>query len=128
MTVGASDRLVMPGTRGFPFIKAHSSSHLSAPLPSWPLACWRRRRPQSGDQPQDVVEHLSRHRDLGHLEHDVATVADHLSADLDQLIPQTRQTPPLRCRWRRQGPHEVAEVVGQRMELKANRIGGEGTA
>jgi hypothetical protein len=40
-----------------------------------------------GDQPQDVVEHLSRHRDPGHLEHDVTAVANHLGTDLDQLLP-----------------------------------------
>jgi len=41
MTVGASDRAPGDaGTRGFPFIKAHSSGYLSAPLPSRPLSCW----------------------------------------------------------------------------------------
>ena len=74
------------------------------------------------------MEHLSRHRDLGHLEHDVAAAADDLGADLDQLLPLTRQGPRLRCRGHRQGSHEVAEVVGRRMELKANRVGSEGTA
>jgi hypothetical protein len=48
-------------------------------------------------------EHLSRHRNLGHLKHDVA---DNLSADLDQLFP-------------------IAEVVGERMELKTDGAGGE---
>ncbi len=93
-----------------------------------PLSCRGGRRPQSRDEHQDILEHLPRHRDLDHLEHDVAAVADHLGADLDQLLPQTRQGPRLRSRGHRQGPHEVAEVVGQRMELKANRVGSEGTA
>jgi hypothetical protein len=33
---------------------------------------------------QEVGEHLSRHRHLGRLESDVATVADDLGADLDK--------------------------------------------
>src|SRR5262244_1792037 len=45
----------------------------------------RRRRPQPGNQRQDVREHQSRYRDLGHLEGDVAAVADDLRADLDQF-------------------------------------------
>ena len=93
-------------------IKAHPSRCCRPHFGSQPLSCWRQRCPQSGDQPQDVVEHLSRHRDLGHLEHDVAGVADDLGADLDRLLPQTRQGPRLRCRGHRQGSHEVAEVVG----------------
>jgi hypothetical protein len=88
MTVGASDRAPGDaGTRGFPFIKAHSSSYLSAPLPSRPLSCWCRRRPQLGDQHQDLLEH----RHLSHLEHHVAAVADHLGADLDQQFFARRE-------------------------------------
>jgi hypothetical protein len=45
----------------------------------------RGRRPQPGDQRQDIGKHLPRHRDLGQLERDVAAVADHLGADLDQM-------------------------------------------
>jgi hypothetical protein len=37
--------------------------------------------------PQNVLEHLSWHRDLGHLERNVTPVANHLGADLDQLLP-----------------------------------------
>ena len=44
------------------------------------------RRPQLGDQRQDFPEHLSRNRDLGRLERDVAAVADDLGTDLDQLL------------------------------------------
>ena len=36
----------------------------------------------AGNQRQDISEHLSRHRDLGHLERNVAAVADDLRADL----------------------------------------------
>jgi hypothetical protein len=53
----------------------------------------RGRRPQPGDQRQDFREHLPRYRDLGHLEGDVAPVADDLGADLDQLLAQAGQRP-----------------------------------
>jgi len=36
----------------------------------------RRWCPQPGDKRQDFLEHLSRHRDLGHLEGNVAAMAD----------------------------------------------------
>ena len=36
----------------------------------------------------DIGEHLSRHRDLGHLKGGVAPVANDLRADLDQLLAQ----------------------------------------
>jgi hypothetical protein len=68
--------------------------HQGTPLPSSsvvsdPIArsCRCRQRPQPGDQRQDFLEHLPRHRDLGHLEGHVAAVADDLGADLDQLLP-----------------------------------------
>src|SRR5271166_2954045 len=96
----------------------------SDPRPS----CWRGRRPQPGDQTENVVEHLSRHRNLGHLKRDVAAVADHLGGDLDQLFPQAGQRPWLRRLGHRQRSHEIAEIVGQGMELKANRVGSERTA
>ena len=37
--------------------------------------------PQLRYQRQDLLEHLSRHRDLGHLERDIAAVVDDLRAD-----------------------------------------------
>ena len=66
--------------------------------------------------------------DLGHLERHVAAMADHLGADLDQLLAQAGQRPRLRRFGDRQRPHEVAEIVGQHMELKTHSVGGEGTA
>src|ERR1700752_4950817 len=42
------------------------------------------------------VNNLPRHRGLGHLDRDVATVADDLGADLDQLLAQAGQRPRLR--------------------------------
>ena len=63
----------------------------SVVCPSYPLPAtsrWRGRRPQPGDQRQDVGEQLPRHRHLRHVEGDVAAVADDLGTDLDQLLAQ----------------------------------------
>jgi hypothetical protein len=65
---------------------------------------------------------------VSHLEGHIATVADDFGADLDQLLAQAGQRPWLDRLGHRQRPHEVAEVVGERMKLKADRVGGEGTA
>ena len=43
---------------------------------------------------QDFHDHLLWHPNLGHLEHDVAAVADDLRAELDQLLAQTRPKSP----------------------------------
>ena len=69
--------------------------------------------PQPGDQRQDFVEHLTRHRDLGHLERDVPPMADNLGVDFDQLFPQAGQRPRIRRFGHRQRAHEVTEIVGQ---------------
>jgi hypothetical protein len=87
-----------------------------------------RRRPQPGDEHQDLREHLPRHHDLGQLEGDVAAVADDLDADLDQLLAQASQRPRFRRLGHRERPHEIANVVGQRVELNTDGVGGEGTA
>jgi hypothetical protein len=71
---------------------------------------------------------MSRYRDLGHLEHGVAAVADHLGADLDQLLAQAGQGPWFHPLGHRQRPHEIAQVVGQGMELKTDSVGREGAA
>jgi len=55
-------------------------------------------------------------------------VADDFGPDLDQLLAQTGQRPRLRGLWHRQGSHEIAEIVGQRMKLEADGVGGEGAA
>ena len=67
------------------------------PEPSWTFAllprsgktAWRRGR----DQAQNLLEHLQWDGDLGHLERDVAAVADDLRTDLDQPLLQARQRP-----------------------------------
>src|SRR5580700_7382661 len=106
-----------------------------APLPSPPVAsdpfsrsCWCGRRPQPGDQRVDVLEHPSRHRDLGRLKGRVAAVTHDPGADLDKLLAQAGQRPRLRRLRHRQRPHEIAEIVGQRVELEADGVGGEGSA
>jgi len=55
-------------------------------------------------------------------------MADDLRTDLDQLLAQTGQRPPLRRLGHRQRPHEVAEVISQCMEPETNGIGGECSA
>jgi len=55
-------------------------------------------------------------------------VADDLGADLDQLLAQAGQRPQFRRLGHRQRPHESTEVIGKRMELKADGVGGKGTA
>src|SRR2546430_1204021 len=66
--------------------------------------------------------------DLGHLECDVAAMADDLRANFDELLFQGRQRPVLDRVRRRQGSQEVAEIVSKRMKLKANHVGGERAA
>ena len=55
--------------------------------------------------------------DLGHLECDIAPVANDLRADLDELLLQARQRPILDRLRRRQRAQKIAEIVGQRMKL-----------
>jgi hypothetical protein len=87
---------------GFPEFPGWLGAIEDAPLPSslasepQRSSCWRGRCPQPGDQRQDFLEHLPRHCDLGHLEGDVAAMADDLGTDLDQLLAQAGQRPRLR--------------------------------
>src|SRR5260221_10966204 len=74
---------------------------------------------------QNLLEHLSWDGDLRHLEDDIASVAHHLRADLDQLLLQARQRPVLdrlRCRKRAE---KVAKIVGERMKLEPHGVGRE---
>src|SRR6266516_253994 len=89
---------------------------------------WGRSWSQSIDQPQDSLEQFLRHRDLGHLEDDVAAMAHDLGADLDQLLFQARQRPLLDRLRQSQRPHEVGEIIGQRMKLKPDGVSGERAA
>src|SRR5260370_13542191 len=49
-------------------------------------SCWGRRCAEPGDQRQDVLEHLPRHRDLGHLEGERAARAHGRCADRNPLV------------------------------------------
>jgi len=113
-----------PSIWRFPSSSGHTPP-VVVPHPTDPALCWSRSWSQLIDQPQDFLEQFSRHRDLGHLEDGVAGVAHDLGADLDQLVPQAGQR-LLRDRLGQcQRPHEVGEVVGQRVQLKTHRVGGE---
>src|SRR6476620_1921669 len=85
-------------------------------------------RPQFRDEPQNLLEHLPCDGDLRHLEDNIASVAHHLRADLDQLVLQTRQRPVLDRLRRRQRAQEIAEVVGERMKLEPHRVSVERSA
>ena len=94
------------------------------------VSCWRGRRlrPQFGDQPQNLLEHLPGNGDLGHLKSDITAVAHDLRANLDQPFLESRQRPVFDRLRRRQRAQEIPEIVSQRMKLEANSVGGEGTA
>ena len=67
---------------------------------------WRQgSRPQPVNQAQDLGEQGPRDGNLGHLERDVATVADHLGTDLDELVAERGQRPVLYLLRQRQCPH-----------------------
>ena len=77
----------MPVTRARRVPKIRNGLHQGAPFPWFTLeliqrrrACRRGigRRPQFGDQPQDLCKQHPRHGNLGHLEGDIAAVADDL--------------------------------------------------
>jgi hypothetical protein len=76
---------------------------------------WWWLRPQFRNEPQNLLEHLSRDRNLGHLEGNTAAVAHDLRADLDELLLQARQRPILDRLRRRQRAQEIAEIVGERV-------------
>ena len=67
-------------------------------------------------------------RDIGHLEGDIAAVADDLRADLDEFLLEARQRPIFDRLGRRQRAQEVAEIIGERMKLKPHGVGGERAA
>jgi len=50
---------------------------------------------------------------------------NHLRADLDQALAQAGQGPVRDLRRQRQRAQEVAEVVGQRLQLPPDFFGGE---
>ncbi len=58
-------------------------------------SCWDWLRSEPVDAAQDVGEQIAGYRDFGHLERDIAPLAHHLRADLDQLLAQRGQRPIL---------------------------------
>ena len=66
---------------------------------------------------------MSGNRNFRHLEGDIAAVADNFGADLDQLLLQAGQRPVLDRFGCRQGAQEVAEIVGEGVKLKPDRVG-----
>ena len=49
-------------------------------------------------------------------------MADDLGTDPEELLPQARQRPVLHRFRQGQPPHEVAEIVGQRMKLRPDGV------
>jgi len=78
--------------------------------------------------PQNLSKQFPRHRDLGHLERHVAATAHHPHADLEEFLPQAGQRLRLRRLGESQRPHEILEIVGERMKLKADGVGSEGVS
>ena len=74
------------------------------------------------NQAQDFLEQASWDCNLGQLKCDVPAMADNFRTDLDQLLPQRRQRPLLHGIGQRQGTHEVAEVIGECMQLEPDGI------
>jgi hypothetical protein len=68
---------------------------------------WHRK---PGDQRRGFIGTLPRHRDLSHLEGEVAAMADDFRANFDQLLAQAGRQQRLRRLGHRQHSHEVAEM------------------
>ena len=71
---------------------------------------------------------MSRDSKLGHLERNIADLADDLCADLDQLLLEAGQRPVLDRLGCCERAQEVAEVVGESVKLMANCVGGKRAA
>ncbi len=87
------------------------------------LRSWRgRSRSEPIDAAQDVGKQVSRDRDLGKLESDVAPMAYDLRADSDQFLPQCGQRPMFDSLGQSECAQEVAEIVGQCVKLKTDGV------
>ncbi len=67
---------------------------------------WIRPRPQFGDQLQDLNQQHSGHRDLGHLERDLARMRGDPGTYLHELLPEAGQRPVRDCLGQRQRAQE----------------------
>jgi hypothetical protein len=115
-------------TRRFALIKTHlchRGPHHSTPEPRHARAGGARSRAISDRIFWNICRGTAT---SAQLEDRVEAVADDLGPDLDQLLAQAGQLPRLCRLGHRQRPHELAQVVGQRMELEADGVGGEGAA
>ena len=72
---GRYRQLVAPRRRNTLLCSHLGTSPVVASLVAFHTSRWRGRRPQPRDQRQDIGQHLSRHRDLGHPEGDIAPMA-----------------------------------------------------
>ncbi len=124
-----------PAQWSFHVLRAHpglGSAHLSCRA-TWMLLdrapSWRQRRwPQPVNEAQDLSEQRSWDGDLRQLESDIAAVAHDLGADLDQLLAQGGQRPMFHRLGQGQRPEEVADIVGQGMQLKTYLVVAEAMA
>jgi hypothetical protein len=64
---------------------------------------------------------LSRDSDFGHLDGNIAAVADDLRADLDQLLPLAGQRAVLDRFGCCKGAQEVTEIVGEGVKQETDR-------
>ncbi len=90
---------------------------------------WRQRgRPQPVDQAQTLGEQSSGDSDFRELKGDITTMSHDLRADLDELVAQGAERPVFYSLGQRQGAQEVAEIVGERMELEPDFVVAETVA
>jgi hypothetical protein len=85
---GSSGLAALDSLLCFAVIKTHVSHRHLPYLSSSPQSRWCGPRPQPGNQHQDFLEHSPWHGDLGQLERDIAAMAHHVGADLDELLAQ----------------------------------------
>lgn len=78
-------------------------------------------RPKFRNHPQNAGEDVAQHRDLCHLEANVARMTDDLGADLDQLFAQHRHRSILDLLRRRPSAQEVQSP--ENVDLAGDRLG-----
>ena len=84
---------------------------------------WRQRsRPQPVNQAQKLSEQSTGDSDFRELKGNITAMSHDLRADLDELLPKCRQRPVLDLLRQCQGAQEVAEIIGERMELEPDLV------
>ncbi len=90
---------------------------------------WRQRgRPQPVNQAQNFSEQSSGDSDFRELKGDITAMSHDLRADLDELLPKCRQRPVFDLLRQREGAQEVAEIIGECMELEPDLVVAETVA